>query len=72
MARANKIANRKVIANAMNQVDAWKSNGVPVYVTAYEAHKLTNGIVGDPYGVNHSYRPMHIVKVAVEMFKANA
>jgi hypothetical protein len=47
----------------------WKDAGVPDDITKYEAFNLTNGLVGDPYGKNHSYAGVRLIEVAVRFAK---
>ena len=54
---------------ALSIYQEWLAAGVPDFVTKYEAHKLTDGVIGDPYGVNHSYSGMRLIDVAVRFVK---
>ena len=54
---------------AFEQLQEWRANGAPDYVTAYEAHNLTNGKVGAPYGTKNSTKPMRLVEVAIKSVK---
>jgi len=47
----------------------WLESGVPQDVTKYEAFNLTGGLVGDPYGKNHSYQAIRLIEVAVRYAK---
>jgi hypothetical protein len=47
----------------------WLEAGVPQNITKYEAFKLTDGLVGDPYGKNHSYQAIRLIEVAVKYAK---
>jgi hypothetical protein len=47
----------------------WTAAGVPSWITKYEAYKLTNGLVGAPYGKNHSYVCVRAIDVAVQYAK---
>jgi hypothetical protein len=62
-------ATKETRKRAMEQVEVWRALGVPFFITAYEAHNLTSGAVGDPIGANHSYRALHIAEVAVKFAK---
>jgi hypothetical protein len=54
---------------ASNILADWTAAGVPNDITKYEAFNLTNGLVGDPYGKNHSYVCVRAIDVAVEYAK---
>ena len=47
-----------VTERAIDQVMRWRAQGVPSYVTRYEAHALTNGAVGEPRTAKNSTRAM--------------
>lgn len=47
----------------------WEENGVPDLITYYEAYQLTDGLVGTPYGVKHSYNGMRLIDVAIRFVK---
>jgi hypothetical protein len=47
----------------------WLAAGVPQDITKYEAFNLTDGLVGDPYGKNHSYSGVRLIDVAVKFVK---
>lgn len=54
-----------VTERAIDQVMGWRAQGVPSYVTRYEAHALTNGAVGEPRTEKNSWRAMHLLDVAL-------
>jgi hypothetical protein len=54
---------------AYEQLEQWRSDGVPDYVTAYEAYRLTGGIVGVPYGTTGATKPLRLIDVAVRGVK---
>jgi len=59
-----------VTERAIDQVMGWRAQGVPSYVTRYEAHALTNGAVGEPRTAKNSTRAMHLLDVALAAAKA--
>jgi hypothetical protein len=63
---------KKVGKQASDIYTNWLNDGVPQDVTKYEAFKLTNGLVGDPYGKNHSYQAIRLIEVAVRYVKKMA
>ena len=56
----------------LDQVSEWMRAGVLAYITKYEAFSLTNGKVGSPMGINHSYEAIHLRDVALGMLTAPA
>lgn len=60
---------KKIGKQASDIYTKWLNDGVPQDVTKYEAFNLTKGLVGDPYGQNHSYQPIRLIEVAVRYAK---
>ena len=56
---------KEQVKNASAVVQQWRAQGVPYYVTEYEAHRLTGGKFGRPMGVGQSHRAVHLFTVAV-------
>ena len=56
--------NRIQTRMAQDFIDQWRSEGAPYWITAYEAHSLTGGIVGVARGLDGAAKPMHLVQVA--------
>ncbi len=53
-------------------IDDWRASGVPFWVTAYEAHRLTDGVVGVLNGMPGAAKAMHLVELASALAKQNA
>ena len=47
----------------------WEAVGVPDLITYYEAYQLTDGVIGTPYGVKHSYNGVRLIEVAIRFVK---
>lgn len=66
--RMTKIQMRK----AQALVDEWRASGVPFWVTAYEAHRITDGVVGVVNGMPGAAKAMHLVELASALVKQDA
>ena len=68
MAKMTKIQTKK----AQALIDQWRSEGVPFWVTAYEAYDLTGGVVGVANGAPGAAKALHLVELASALTKRNA
>lgn len=59
-------------AKAQELLDRWRLEGVPLWITAYEAHSLTEGAVGRTRGSKGDARALHLAEVAAECVKRTA
>ena len=57
---------------AQELLDGWRLEGAPFTITAYEAHSLTNGLVGVPRGSRGDTKPLHLAEVAAACVKRTA
>jgi hypothetical protein len=48
----------------------WRGQGVPEFITAYEAYNLTGGAVGREYGKTGATKEMNLAQVAMKATKA--
>jgi hypothetical protein len=61
-----------VFDEAYGLLTEWRNQGVPEFITAYEAHTLTNGLVGKEYGSTGATKEMALAQVAIKLTKLTA